>query len=242
MPHEDPSANPNPYASPLAAPLEHVASEPLPAEGEGLPWERDGFRWSTYWKTVHLVLFSPTECFQTMFREGRLGAAVFFLVLGGLVGNLFLATIQTGLQMAAFGSMNAMSENDNGAVVATAVVVAVGNYFVAICTSLVCFPVGVLFLAGIFHVALILMGGTHARFETTLRVCIYGVGGTQFVLLVPVICLTQPIWLIAVLILGLAAAHRTSGGKAAAAVMLPFGLCCLGYVGLSTLVAFIISN
>jgi hypothetical protein len=86
---------------------------------------------------------------------------------------------------------------------------------------------GVFIWSAIVHLFLLLVGGATAGFASTVRVVCYA-GTVQVFQIVP-FCggLIGFVWGIVLYIIGIAAAHRTSQGKAALAVLLPLVLCCV---------------
>ena len=96
----------------------------------------------------------------------------------------------------------------------------------------------VLFIwGGIIHLVLMLFGGASSGFTATLRVVCYS-QTTSVAILIPVVGgIVQPIWGLVLQIVGLSRAHRVTGGKAAAAVLLPLAVCCGCFV---LTVAFVI--
>jgi len=86
--------------------------------------------------------------------------------------------------------------------------------------------VGVFIGAAILHLMLMIVGGANNGFETTVRVVCYA-QTAQLAGIVP-FCggLISMVWAIILYVLGLAAAHRTTQGKAVLAVVLPVVLCC----------------
>ena len=72
--------------------------------------------------------------------------------------------------------------------------------------------------AGVMHVCLIMVGGEKNGYEATFRVCAYNMGVFGAFNAIPFIgpCVGF-FWQIASTIIGLAEAHETTGGKAAAA-------------------------
>jgi hypothetical protein len=98
-------------------------------------------------------------------------------------------------------------------------------------------PVGVILglyvQAGIVHLMLLMLKGDRCGFETTFRVVAYCTGATYLLLLIP-LCgqYVQGIVNLVFMIFGLAAAQEISGGKAAAAVLLPMLVCFVGAIAL----------
>jgi hypothetical protein len=96
----------------------------------------------------------------------------------------------------------------------------------------------VLFIwSGLIHLVLSLVGGAPRGFTATLRVVCYS-QTTSVAILVPYIGgLVQIVWGLVLQIIGLSQAHRTTGGKAALAVLVPLALCCGCVVALGVFVA-----
>jgi hypothetical protein len=90
--------------------------------------------------------------------------------------------------------------------------------------------VGLFVGSAILHICLMLVGATEqspSGFEGTLKVVSYSqIAGLAAV--VPFIGgMVLAIWLLILEVLGFAAVHRTSQGKALAGVLIPVVLCCL---------------
>jgi hypothetical protein len=86
-----------------------------------------------------------------------------------------------------------------------------------------------IFIRGVIvHLLLLLVGGANARFETTMRVMSYVGGAVALLQVVPFVGLLVA-WVATVFyeIIGLSAAHETTKGKSAVAVVLPVVACCL---------------
>lgn len=79
-----------------------------------------------------------------------------------------------------------------------------------------------LFLAvAVVHLFLLVFGGAHRGFATTLRVFCLAYGPQLFVIVPVAGSVIGGVWMTALAIVGLKHAHGTSGGRAAAAVLLP---------------------
>jgi len=89
--------------------------------------------------------------------------------------------------------------------------------------------------AGILHLFLILFRGAARGFNATLTVVAYS-SGVYLLSAIP-LCggVVAPIWQVVILVIGLAAAHHSSMGKSAGAVLLTLllGICCACFVGLA---------
>jgi hypothetical protein len=98
---------------------------------------------------------------------------------------------------------------------------------------IVVFP---LLWAALTHLSLMIFKGAQHGFETTFRVLSYAYFSIllpgMFLSLIPYLGgFAVLIWMLAVIIIGLGRAHEISGGKAAAAVLAPIGVCCGLYIG-----------
>jgi hypothetical protein len=180
-------------------------------ERDGPAWERDGSGAGSFLATVKGVLLAPTQTFQTMRRDGGLGTPFLFGLLGGTIGVWASVVYQAVLLMISgeIGAFGVLMGTAIGGPIAIIVVM-----FIA---------------AGIYHLMLMVLGSGQRGFETTFRVEAYAVGTVGLFSLIPV-CggLIGGIWGLVVVIIGLAEAHEISRGKAAAAVLIPWALCCLG--------------
>jgi len=78
----------------------------------------------------------------------------------------------------------------------------------------------------IVHVCLAMVGGAAKGFATTLRVLCYAQTASIAVVIPLFGGLFQLVWSLVLQIVGLAQAHRTQGGRAAFAVLLPIVVCC----------------
>ena len=81
---------------------------------------------------------------------------------------------------------------------------------------------GAFISGGLIHLFLKLVGGTDHPFEVTFRVVCYAFGSTAMYQMIP-ICggIVAGVANLVTLIIGMYAVHETSGGKAAAGVLLP---------------------
>ena len=217
----------NPYASPVAAPSRPRSSgHTNKPKRSGLPWDNRERADSPFWGTIKLVLGSPTKAFYLMRRTGGLGGPLSFCVFGVLTG--FAATVgyNTALQLVTV--ILAVSRGpQEGAPPASAVIVGFLVFAaVGVVGGLAMSAIGAVIAAflygGLFHLFLKLVGGADHPFETTFRVVCYSLGATSVYQLIPG-CggLIGAVSNLVTLIIGIYAAHETSGGKAAAAVLLP---------------------
>ncbi len=193
-------------------------------DGDGPPWESEGPSVGSFIATVKLVVGSPSEMFSTMRTEGGLGLPIGFVVVGGWIGQAFSTLYNLGSNMFMGEALPRRGGAPNPFEVGGASAgVAIG--------TLVIMPlfimIGMFITSGIYHVMLMMLDGAKKPYETTARVYAYAVGSTSLFLVIP--CLGPLIAGIAnmvYIIIGLSKAHGISGGKAAAAVLLPIVICC----------------
>ncbi len=215
---------------PLPPPL--ASGPPLP--GEGTPWDRRGQLGvvPAIFDTIRAVLLTPTEFFRTMPRLGGIGGPLGYGVIVGSLG-LLIATMYNFLVTTLFGS--AFRGLDDGPLAKIAPYLEGG---VGVVSQVVFGPIwlliGIFVSAGIYHVALMILGQAKEGFEATLRVVCYS-QSTAILQLVP-FCggPVMAVWMIVSNIIGLAEAHRIGRGSAAIAVLAPIVLfcCCCAIAGM----------
>jgi phage FluMu protein Com len=210
----------NPYASPSYSSITKQSRPGSEQRRTGPPWEREGQSARTFLSTVGQVFSQTNSTFATMRRHGGLGAPLAYAVVGGMIG--FLANLIYRLVITGFGA----AVGGGGPDVA-------GEQAVGACGGLICAPLLIivfLFIASFcIQLMLLLVGGVESgfdTFETTFRVCSYCYGSVALLSLIPCIggCIQ---WIVGVvfMIMGIAAAHEITGGKAAAAVLVPVVIC-----------------
>jgi hypothetical protein len=163
--------------------------------------------------TAKAVLMDPTTTFSTMKREGGLQNPLIYYVIGALI-----ASVTTSLwNMIGFGMpMGRMGAGRAAMGVGLLIFIPV------------CYLVGIFIASGIYHLVLGLFGGKNFPYETTFRVCAYALGSALPLNLIPFCGGTiGGIWALVCTVIGLAQAQETTIGKAAAAVLVPFVLCCM---------------
>jgi hypothetical protein len=204
---------------------------PLPPIGGrlGPPWERGGPWLTRFVETVREVLLDPVRAFSDMRREGGLQAPLAFAAIGVVAGatasavyDLLLSGLAGGQALGGYPAMPMFgSAPGTMALLVVSPVVALLTLFV---------------WAGICHLLLMLLDGARQPFETTFRVAAYASGSTALLQVVPFCgALVGAVWNLVVTIIGLAHAHETSLGKAAAAVLVPLAVCCFFVVALALL-------
>jgi len=223
-----PDAGPvNPYAPPVTdEPLSKALPEETPRAG--LPWERGQKSFRTFWDTTKLVMGAPIDAFSMMHREGGLVTPMLYAIAGGLTGALFSAVYNSLLQVVIFGGFAAATGEmpDGGEMAAALALQIVLQFAIATFAGTAGVVIGLFIFGGLYHLFLMMLGGARFPFETTFRVVAYVTGATSLIQVIP-LCGQYIYGLVSLVyaILGLSAAHQISGGKAAAAVLLPLLLC-----------------
>lgn len=201
---------------------------PPPAAPPGLPWERraetgalQGFA-----DTVRRLMVEPAAALGDARRHGDLVSPIAYAVLMALVGvlaervwGLLVGTSLLDLMPAELRENSAFGFALSGLGLAVTLVVAP---IVALCVLFV--------YAAIVHLFLMLYGGTRdseTGYEGTVRALAWS-STSQLGQLVPfaggVIAL---VWGVVLQTLSLASFHRTTQGRALAAVLTPLVLCCV---------------
>lgn len=221
------------------------AGAPAPAGGgaryDGPPWEereRIGFG-AAFVDTTKGVLAEPADFFRRMRPMGGIGAPLFYGVLTGYLGLLVTSVYQFVWHVVAGGPVEPAGDTPAEQLLAALQGgMTIGQLAFNVLLGPVLVAEGLFIDAGIYHLALLVLGGAQRDFEATLRVTCYG-GATQLFQIVPG-CggLIAVVWNIVVQIIGLAEVHGISRGKAAGAVLLPLLLLCCCCVGLAALLGF----
>ncbi len=167
-------------------------------------------------ETIKLFVTAPTEAYRRMAREGGLGRPLFYAVILGWIGIAVGQLYSLAMRGLTLPGMESLSH------AALPVGYAIG--FIVFAPIFI-----ILFLfiwTLIVHLFLMILGAAGGGFEATFRVMAYA-STVQLSQIVPM-CggLIGFFWGLVLEIIGLAEVHRTSQGKAAAAVLIPLALCC----------------
>lgn len=213
-----PPVTPSPYEPPRSE---------EPYDPTKLPWE---FRHQlgvveALVETIKLLVMDPADAYSRVRRDSDLTSPLLFAIIVGWVGGLlnqmwsylFNSSIRTffgGMQ----GIDQAFPETSAAAIV---------GILIAMPVLIV---IGVFISAGIFHLCLLLVGGTHdspSGFEGTVKVVGYAqVAGLAAI--VPFVgSMVAGVWTLVLDGIGFTKVHRTPTGKAVAAVLIPSVVCCL---------------
>jgi hypothetical protein len=222
----------NPYESSYAPSRSRSAGHEKKPKRSGLPWDRADE--SAFGSTVKMVLFSPTQAFYKMHRTGGLGKPLQFCISGAMLGTVITLAYNFAFQITMLLILisRAQGEVPLGQI-ALRVGISIGGGLVGgLIASAIGAVIGAFLYGGLFHLCLAAIGGANHTFETTFRVVCYSLGATAMYQLIPA-CggLVSAVSFTVTMIIGLYAAHETSGGKAALAVLLP-GIVCAVVCGL----------
>jgi len=206
VPPEPPSASP-------------VATAPLPWEAR----DSRGF-FPAFFDTVGLFLSRPSEAWARTRESGDIGSPLLFavliswvvIVIQTLIARVITLPALPGMMGRRFGAMGGYAGP--------------GLLFTIILTPI--FVVIALFIAtAILHVCCMIVGAltnSKAGFEGTFRVIAYS-DAAHIAGIVPVVGpLIAVVWWIVLAVLGITRLHRTTQGKAIAAILIPLVLCCGG--------------
>jgi len=206
---------PPPPPPPFAPPLPPTAAEPP------IPWEQPGYpALEGLYETVKLFLTAPAEAFRRMPVTGELSRPLGFAILLGWVGIVAGQAYQIALGGAMRNWMAPLSRGQDFNL-------GIGFNIAMMVSAPLLMLIGVFVGAAILHVFLMMVGGNNAGFSATTRVVCYA-NCTAVLQIVP-LCggFAAAIWTIILEVIGLAIAHRTTQGKAAAAVLIPIVICCV---------------
>lgn len=219
----------SPAPPPGPPPVGGGYAPPPSSNRPGLPWDNSKDVGSLLATTKRLIT-SPSRAYAEMKEKGDYAGPLIFALVFIVVCAVLVTVWQIlGLSVSTFFMEWAAYLNpdmgDLGAMTAVGGASAVLGILYALVISLV----GLFIVAGILHLTLHLLGGlkdSTAGFEGSFRVvCFAQVAGIVTVL--PTVGeVLRLLWVIVLCILGLAAVHRSSQGKAVGAVIIPIALCC----------------
>ena len=199
---------------------QQASFDPLPAsERPGLPWERraQGGALAAAIQTLRLLLFSPATGFAQMRQVGGWSDPVLYAVILGTLGTFFMLLWQTLMR-------SMMASLFSEGIAEIALLNLLGIIWLITAPALVLMGVGV--AAAIFHVLLLLLGGTAQPYETSFRIVAYAISASVFNLLPFCGAVMASLWQLALLIIGFREAHQISGGRSVAVVLTPFLFLC----------------
>jgi len=171
-----------------------------PAEGEPIV--------SGFGRTWRGACLEPRSFFAAMPHDGIGSALLYYLAIGIAVagGALFWSTV-----FASFPDEGVMGKLAGGT----------WNPIVEFMLSPLILILSIFLAAGFTHLMLLMFGGAGGGFAVTLRVFAFAYS-PQILGIIPVVGqIAGFFWMVAIAIIGLSAAHRTTTGRAAAAVLTP---------------------
>lgn len=211
---------PDDAASPESAP-----PSPVLAGESGFPWDKRGQMgfFNALFETIRMVLLEPTRAFRAMPPTGGFGAPLFFFVLCSTIGAIAVIGYQAAFN--AVSTAAAMSPAERMMVETFASPVFIGMMIIIMP---VLFVAGAFLSAGIYHLALMVVGGAKKPYEATFRIVSYAGGACSILQLVPV-CggFIMWIWSLVLMVIGFSEVHGISRGRALIAVLLPVIVCCV---------------
>lgn len=209
-----------------------------PPAHPGLPWERSKDMGSLV-ETVKLLVTSPGRAFAEAREKGDYGSpllfALIFLVIGAIFQQLWNLLFGASMFAGLAENMGDLPPEFRDALMQSAATGPVSLVIGIIVTPIV--GILVLFIwSGLVHLVLQLVGGLQdstAGFEGTFRSLAYS-EVAYLSMIVPIVGqFIFLVWFIVLQVIGISTLHRTSQGKALAAVLIPFVLCCCIAVALA---------
>jgi len=213
-------------------------SEPGVEEEYYCPWEdreRLGF-FQAWWETTKTVLFKPSDFYRRLAPTGKMGDAILFAVIWFIISGIIAAIYGMIFQGVQFSLMGLLEQRGfQGQQNPFGPLGMGGMVGVSALTNLVCTPVmglvWMIIVAGIYHLILMLVKGANQPFEATLRVVCYATGYIIWNIIPLCGGLIGWVYSIVLAIIGLNEVHKSGGGKAAAAVLVPIIFCLTCIIG-----------
>ena len=215
----DPTGGPPPFVPPPPPPWEASPGDGAPVAA--LPFEQPGFPFlEGLYETAKLIVTSPGDAFGRVRASGDLGRPLLYAVIFGWIGIIASQIYNIVFRGAMWNVLPGFAGREE-------MFVSTGMSIATMVLAPILVLIGVFIAALIFHLFLLLLGGAGGGLATTVKVVCYA-STVQITQVVP-FCggIVGGIWALVLYIIGLAAAHRTSHGKAALAVLLPLVLCCV---------------
>lgn len=194
----------------------------------GNPWEqrdRLGFV-NALVENLKLFITSPGEGFRRTQRKGDFGSPLLYAVIlswvAYVVGQIWRVVFGTSI----LAFLPGEARHELGAVMAGSA----AGFVVQVILAPIFIVVGLFIWSAILHLFLMLygaLGQSESGYEGTLRTLSYS-SVANLAQIVPIAGgLIALVWGIILQVIGLAEMHRTSQGKATAAVLTPLILCCV---------------
>ena len=175
-------------------------------------------------ETVKLFVTDPTTAFRRMSLTIGIFRPLFYGVLLAGVGEAVAYLFGLVFQASIFGFL---SQIDGMEEIIPAAFLGLGIGIFALILAPVFIVVGIFIYSLIVHLFLMMVGGDQSGFGATFRVLCYS-NTSQLAQVVPIAGgIIEFVWSLILGLIGLTEAHRTTTGKAAAAVLLPIVACCV---------------
>jgi hypothetical protein len=216
-----PAAGP-PYGPPTAPP---PPGGPL-VPGGGLPWEQ-AKTGNTFIETMKQLVTDPTGAYARAREKGDYASPVIFALIVGTIGVIFQQVWSLVFGTAWVAMLPPEFRDQAGTFFAAE---GVGSVLFALVLGPVFVLIGLFIGSAIVHLFLLLFGGTKestAGFEGTVRSLGYaGVANLAYV--VPFVgAAIAIVWGVVMQVIGLKRMHHTTTGKAVAAILVPWLVCCV---------------
>lgn len=226
--NQSPPASGGPVAPGEPPPGAPPPGPPPGALAPPLPWEdreRVGFV-NGLLETIKLLITAPGSAYRRAKEKGDYFGPLLFAVLIGwvmaIIGQLWSLLFQsTWISM-----MPAEMRREIGPMMAGGA----AGFVVTIILAPIIITIVLFIWSAIVHLFLNLVGGTSAStagYEGTFRAISYA-QVASLAQIVPIVGgLIAFVWAIVLQVIGLSTLHKTTGGKAAAGVLIPIVLCCI---------------
>ncbi|MGQ0508260.1 MAG: YIP1 family protein [Myxococcaceae bacterium] len=206
-------------------------------EGALLPWDRreELGMFKAYWQTSWMLMSAPIQTFARTSPRGTVGSSLLFVMLSALTGLTTTVLIYAGV----LGGISRFAKDKPALTTGVVLVVMVLYYVFAVGATVA----SALLFSGLDHLMLKLLGAKPSTWETTLRG--HALGMAPYLVGVIPLCglYVFPFWAIVLRIFALRAFHKTTTGKAVAAVVIPFGaFVCLIVAGYGALIAAMMAS
>ncbi len=202
---------------------------PPPLEGgiRSIPWEEPGRPFlAALLETIRLFVTSPAEAFRRMPVGGDLFRPLVYAVLIGWAGAIVTSIYELFFSMTLWQFLPGLDETTNMLAETT-------GHFIGIFMAPFVILIALFIWSAVTHLLLTMLGGAGAGYQATLRVQCYAMTASIAEAIPIGGGLITCIWSLVLQIIGLAEIHTVTRGKAAMAVLLPFGLCCFcGMMGM----------
>ena len=175
-------------------------------------------------ETIKLFVTDPMTAFRRMSLTTDIFRPLIYGVLLAWVGDAVAYLFALMFQATIFGFLSEMGGMEE--IIPTAVL-GLGLGLFGLIVAPVFIVIGLFIYTLIVHLFLMMVGGDRKGFGATFRVICYS-HTSQLAQLVPFAGgIVTMVWSVILAIIGLAEAHGTTTGKAAAAALLPIVLCCV---------------